>query len=405
MTQTLTTDRDYKKRKQDAMPPADLEDTSVAKAIKPEVKCYTDDAKDQGFGFFAANSFFRAHYTSGGEAFDKQATLPLTPIEIGYRLWSSYKLMDAEENEHYQSGGTSASTTLYDGKGYLITVTLADTSAFAVVYEQSGAVLGLARLNQRIHTPTDAIEKERLLSTGVTIEEGQISLGDLRLNVSRSIGDHFTSDPAGRAIISAEASIDITHLNIILKTLKIELGQVGKIQLIATCAGFANGVVAKEQQTKKSHEDYLLEKLAAISLPGNLSEVTLAEQLTRAAIADCSRKNVSIAIQTLTHNSPTLMGMYDGHGNTDVAQHVAHHIPHVFVEQCRLSHTSYKEQAMSIYNNQHAYQRDNAEPYTSAFRLVGNIAHAKSSLFTLNRYADMALSISTHGYSKVSLPL
>ncbi len=402
MTQTHN---ESKKRKQDALPPADLEDASFAKAIKPEDKCYKDNAKEQGFGFFAANGLFRTYYTSGRLNFDNQATLPLTPIEIGYRLWSSYKLMDAAENEHYQSGGTSASTTLYDGKGYLITATLADTSAFAIVFEHSGSVLGLLRLNQRVHTPTDAIEKERLLSTGVIIEEGQISLGDLRLNVSRSIGDHFTSDPGGRAIISAEASIDINHVNTILQTLKIELSQVGKIQVIATCAGFANGAVAKEQQTKKIHEDYLLEKLTAISLPGNLSEVALAEQLTRAALADSSRENVSIAIQTLTKNSPTLIGMYDGHGNTHVAQHVADHIPHVFAEQCRLSHPSYKEQAMSIYNNQHAYQRDNAEPYTSAFQLVGNIAYAKNSLFTLNRYADMAASISTHGCSKVSSPL
>lgn len=387
MTQTHSADIESKKRKQDAMPPADLEDASVAKAIKTETKCYKDDAKDQGFGFFAANSFFRAYYTSGGVTFDNQATLQLTPIEIGYRLWSTYKLMDAEENEHYQSGGTSASTTLYDGKGYLITATLADTSAFAVVYEHSGSVLGLTRLNQTIHTPTDTIEKERLLSIGVTIEEGQISLGDLRLNVSRSIGDHFTSDPAGRAIISAEASIDINHINSILQTLKIKLSQVGKIQVISTCDGFTNDAVAKEQQTKKSHEDYLLEKLTAISLPGHLSEVTLAEQLTRAALADNSRENISIAIQTLTHNFPTLIGMYDGHGNINVAQHIADHISEVFLGQCKISKRQYATEAMSVYQNHVNYKRDNTEPYTSAFRQVGDKALSNASLFALNSRA------------------
>ena len=161
---------------------------------------------------------------------------PLTPIEIGYRLWSAYKLMESVGNKRYPSGDTSASTTVYDGKGYLITATRSDTITFAVVYAHNGLVSGLIRLNQQFY----AAERRHI-----------------------ALGEHVERDPAHCA--SMVVSIDITHEDKIFKTLKIERSQVGKIQILATCDGFADSAGDKENQTKKFDDDYLLRKFREIS--------------------------------------------------------------------------------------------------------------------------------------------
>lgn len=51
---------------------------------------------------------------------------PLTPQEIGRRLWTSYHLLNQLGQKQFYSG-TTASTTVYDGRGTLITATLADS--------------------------------------------------------------------------------------------------------------------------------------------------------------------------------------------------------------------------------------------------------------------------------------
>jgi len=197
-------------------------------------------------------------------------------------------------------------------------------------------------------------------------------------------------------------SIDITHEDKIYKTLKIERSQVGKIQILATCDGFADSAAAKEEQTKKIDDDYILRKFTEISQP-DLSDVILTERLTRATIADCSSENVSIAIQTLAQNSPTLIGVYDGH------THVPNPIPDIFIEHCKMSCGQYETQAMSVYKNHfnymqdnaesHNYMQDNAKSHISAFQPGPNIALSNASLFTLRTLAKK-VNMSLHGCSK-----
>ena len=280
----------------------------------------------------------------------------LTPIEIGYRLWSAYKLMESVENKRYPSSDTSTSTTVYDGTGYLITATRSDSITFAVVYAYNGSVLGLMRLNRQIYAA----------------ERGKMSFGE-----------HVESVPAHRGMV---VSIDITHVDKILQTLKIELSQVGKIQV-----GCADSAATQEEQTKKFDDDYLLRKFREISQPG-LSDVILTESLTRATIADCCSENSSIAIQTLAQNSPMLIGVYDGY------THVRNPIPDIFIEHCKMSCEQYKTQAMSVYKNNFNYMQDNAESHISAFKPGRNIALSNASLFTLRTRAK-EVNMSIHGCS------
>jgi len=87
------------------------------------------------------------HILSQKELTAEGATKPLTPKEIGHRLWTSYQLL---EKPDYR-GGTTAATTVYDGRGNLITAILADAAAFAVIYDKKGDALGVVRLNKTTH--------------------------------------------------------------------------------------------------------------------------------------------------------------------------------------------------------------------------------------------------------------
>ena len=75
----------------------------------------------------------------------------LTPTQIGYRLWTTYQLLDANLGDI--PDGTTAFTTVYDGKNNLVTATLADAAAFAAVDGADNQLLGVVRLNSITHKP------------------------------------------------------------------------------------------------------------------------------------------------------------------------------------------------------------------------------------------------------------
>lgn len=166
----------------------------------------------------------------------------LLPYEIGYRLWTTYRLLD---NPQLKAGST-ASTTVYDGRGNLITATLADTVVFAAVYNDAGTLIGVTRLNSIVHTPCDEKEKNRILNCGGKLTkatDSSVVRVDGKLAVSRSIGDHH--DQLKEHGICSEASIDIISLEQIADKLKIERASIAKIQIIVTCDGFTEGAGKK----------------------------------------------------------------------------------------------------------------------------------------------------------------
>ena len=321
-----------------------------------------DDASDYvaeyRFGYYETTNFpFREeqedalawHVLTQEQLTPTDSSVPLTPIEIGHRLWTSYQLL---ENTSL-AGGTTASTTVYDGKGNLITATLADAVTFAAVYDKEGDVLGVVRLNSVTHKPTNPEELVRIQLSGGMVYYGRVN-GSLA--VSRAIGDNNLKNSG----VCSEAHIDITDTNTIIQNMNIRPEDVKTIHIITTCDGFTDGAGAN-YQSKTDHEEYLLAVLKTIETPGKLREDKLCAQLVKKAIIDKTHDNVSIAIQTMTTETPAfLLGLYDGHGGKLMACHAANNICRIFNEQCALPVHDYAKQPLSVHMKRAEYKRDNS---------------------------------------------
>ncbi len=281
-------------------------------------------------------------------------TAPLTPIEIGHRLWTTYQRLDAPE----LAAGTTAATTIYDGQGHFITAILADAAAFVAVYDKQGHVLGVVRLNSVTHKPGDSFEMERIKNVGGNVVLVDRRTGLYRVNgslaVSRAIGDN--KDGLKEAGVCSEATIDITDMDQICTALNISPEHVGTFQIISTCDGFTDG--AGCNQSKDSHQTYLFDALKALDSPGSMPEDKLATALAKKALGDGAWDNVSVAVQTIT-GAPVFVGVYDGHGGKEASCYVAENIGTVFKAQCALNREAYLRQALSVHHKAKAYQRDN----------------------------------------------
>ncbi|KTC81588.1 hypothetical protein [Legionella brunensis] len=302
--------------------------------------------------------------------------MELTPKEIGQRLWTTYKTLD--ENVPQNGSGTTASTTIYDGKGNLITATVGDASSFAVLYDHEGNALGVVRLNSNTHNVSDKDEQSRIESEGGALGRNNM-FGELRPNspngksdgplVSRRIGDHRYKG------ISSDSDIDITNISKIAQDLKIDPQKIGKIQIMAVSDGFTDGP-GKWRNQKQDHEEYLLSILKNIPNPGMLNEEQLAIELSESARFNASNEdNITVAIQTITNKTtPCLLGVYDGHGGKQTAEYVAKNIGKTFEQQCKCSKEEYERQDLAA-GKSAAYKRDNGEkkpdiePSSALFKL------------------------------------
>ncbi|KTD71264.1 PP2C family serine/threonine-protein phosphatase [Legionella tucsonensis] len=272
----------------------------------------------------------------------------LTPQEIGRRLWTSYHLVNIL-GRNVMYGGTTASTTVYDGHGALITATLADSISFAVIFDKQGEVVGVMRLNNIIHHPN--VELERIQRAGGAVFFDRING---QLAVSRAIGDFDYN----AEVVCADASIDINYLEAIYQHIVIAKENVGKVQLITTCDGFTEPLAS---QIKKEHEQWLLNCLKEIPSARTLEEQLLAKMLANKALEWGSRDNISIAVQTLSLSCPFLMGIYDGHGGKGAARYTAENIGAIFDYQCSLTQEAYAQQLLSADKKFTIYYRDNKD--------------------------------------------
>ncbi|PWY57600.1 protein serine/threonine phosphatase 2C family protein [Legionella qingyii] len=270
----------------------------------------------------------------------------LTPQEIGHRLWTSYHIINIL-GRNVMHGGTTASTTVYDGHGNLITATLADSISFAVIYDIQAKLAGVVRLNSIIHHP--AVELERIQKAGGVVFFDRIN-GELA--VSRAIGDFDYN----AEVVCADAHIDIHRLDEIGDAIGISPDRVGTTLIITTCDGFTEPLAL---QTQKEHEQWLFNCLYEVPLANKLEEHQLAKMLANKALERGSRDNILIAIQTLSPLLPFLVGIYDGHGGNDASSFTAKNIGAVFDYQCSLTQEAYAQQPLSAEKNFTTYYRDN----------------------------------------------
>ncbi len=310
--------------------------------------------REYRFGYFETmNSDFRSEQEDGlawqvltqEDLTSKNAKDILDPIEIAHRLWTTYQILDVPS----LTGGTTASTTIYDGKGHFITATLADAAAFAVIYDKNGDALGVKRLNSVTHKLTNPYELDRIEKAGGIVRFNRING---RLALSRSIGD-FTYKKSG---VCADAQIDIYHVSQLVTELKIDPELVGEIQIITTCDGFTD---AASSESKEAHEQYLLDCLKKIKAPAGKPEDELAKILVSFAKEDESHDNITVAIQTIIQACPIFIGVYDGHTGKEASSFVAQNVGMVFKEQCSLTPGDYSKQKLSVDSKTVEYTRDN----------------------------------------------
>ncbi|KTD63670.1 Protein phosphatase 2C [Legionella santicrucis] len=311
--------------------------------------------KHMPFGYFEMQNFpFRSAQEDAliWETLE-QLLDSLNPEEIGKRLWTTYRILDEQILTMEYTDGTTASTTIFDGRGNLITATLADAASFAAIYDKEEHLLGVVRLNSVTHKPTDPGEALRIEQTGGTVVWDRV---DGVLAISRAIGDKLLKQHG----VYSEATIDITNIDDLGKKCNLSREAIGKIQIIMTCDGFTDGA---SSDTKRSHEQFLYQSLhEIIKLNKKQPEVEIAKALAYKAKTNGSYDNISVAIQTITHNTPAfLLGVYDGHGGAEASTYVANHIGDEFKNQCILTLMAYTEQALSVEKNKRAYLRDNSQ--------------------------------------------
>ncbi|KTD12085.1 Protein phosphatase 2C [Legionella gratiana] len=310
--------------------------------------------KHQPFGYFEMqNAPIRPSQEDAlaWETLD-QSLDSLSPEEIGKRLWTTYRSLDEQVLEKNYTDGSTASTTVYDGKGNLITATLADAASFAAIYDKEGNLLGVVRLNSVTHKPTDPEEGLRIQQAGGFVGWGRV---DGMLAVSRAMGDKSFKEHG----VCSEATIDITSIDDLAQRFNISRETIGKIQIITTCDGFTDGT---KVETKRGHEQFLYQSLKEIIKSNKKKpELEIAKALALKAKTNDSRDNISVAVQTITQNTPAfLLGVYDGHGGSKVSTYVANHIGDEFKKQCALTPSEYEEQPLSVAKNMSIYQRDNS---------------------------------------------
>jgi serine/threonine protein phosphatase PrpC len=306
---------------------------------------------------------FGAHSILGGRRTQEDALVQqpfeagelgdLTPEQIGQRLWTSYHELHAALNiahppsadfsKNPRDPGTTASTTVMH-QGHLITATLADSVAFAVIYGPNNTVLAVERLNKRTHSPALLVEKARIEALGGFISQGRVMR---LLAISRAIGD-FGFHP----FLIADADINITSLPDIAKKFDVDPADITRTHLISTCNGYTEQVV----NTKKAHEYFLSTGLSTFQ---GTTESELAAHLTKQATESNSRDNISVAVQTMSSHYSGMLGVYDGHDGTEASHFVANHISETLLIQCAMSEEAYTSQTNSVQNNQAVYDRDN----------------------------------------------
>lgn len=275
------------------------------------------------------------------------------PEETGHRLWTSLKIINGMLTD--ETDGATASVTVYDGHGNLITATLADSEAFAAIYDKDGRIRNVIRLNSCLHNPWDPDEVRRIRQAGgMIINHRVIGTNDFKLAVTRALGDRFFTG------VIADSKIDINCVDHLISKSGLTRDEASDVQVITVCDGYLESV---HDDSKSGKERYLLRHIQQIQdeRGQSLNVRILARDLAEKALHDQSEDNISVAVMTVTlqPKQAQLTALFDGHGGSVIATKAAQNIGRIFQAQWQLSPEDYKRQDFSVDKNQAEFFSDN----------------------------------------------
>lgn len=314
-------------------------------------------------------------------------TLPptaLSPTQIGYRLWTSIKLLDKKflRSYPYITAGSTLSITYYDGKSHFVTLTVGDTEALIAAYGPDNTLLGVIPLNSLIHHPDEPSEEKRLKALGITVSEGRIYGISSTLGVSRAVGDRnykCAKDPSQDVVI-ADAQMDVHNLDSIAAKLGVPKTSIATVKVFTFCDGYFDAC-----PKGISHSDYLYKDLASFGLHVDCSEEDLACKLATKTSEKQDRggDNISVLVKTLSLDGkpakhPEIYGVFDGHGGNQATHFIVDNFLAILAHQYTRSEIEYASQKLSVYKNQKSFRRDNAKYFTPlvSHHGVSNAIHA-----------------------------
>ncbi|OJY08229.1 MAG: hypothetical protein BGO90_15665, partial [Legionella sp. 40-6] len=374
-----------------------------------KTKEHSDGISQRKFGVYQNVN----HKTEQEDAFtfkslDTNSNLTqLTPHEIGQYLWTSYKEINEGIRQEAENGtiqyanitGTTANSTVYDGKRNLISANLADSAAFAVIYDKENTIVGVKRLNSILHNASVPEEQERVASIpGATIEQyNNVTKLNGSLSITRALGDFDYLDKG----LSSDAQIDIHNIDDLAREYQLTPENLGKIQIISVSDGYTEPTKSNDQAVQ---EQYLKQAIEALPHDG-MDEKNLAQQLAKQVLDNksCS-DNITVLVTTITQDSPAfLQGVYDGHGKASIAQYTAQNICDVFEKMCTLSPEDYKTQKNSIYKNIENYSRDNdPATYQELKKIDSQIRQVHERALMLDKHEHKACSVLYEAYKQLN---
>jgi serine/threonine protein phosphatase PrpC len=313
--------------------------------------------------YFQIPGFGEAH-RKGLREFQEDASLfvrlstavELSKEQVAQRLWTTIKIIDEQvkAKELGMDEGCTACVA-YLSQDFLITANLADSVLFVVLFNPQGEPLGVARLTEYLHHPTDSKEQKRIIAQGAMIKDRRVNG---RLALARAIGDH-DYNTKGEVLIS-DAEINIYSLNQLQAILNPQNLPAGEMKCIMTCDGFTE---AADIQFFDHHE-FLRECLCSINkgYAGKLQEGVLAEKLTKAALENYSGDNISVSVFTINQaiNNTTYFAIFDGHGGKKVADYAVKNFADTFNTQLGLNEIDYQQQPLSTSSKKEAFLNDNS---------------------------------------------